>query len=572
MGKSSLALFTFVLAAACGSVSSEQPDAPPGDVDAATDAAVDASIDADPCAGSTCECTAATEATDCGAHEYCNVTATSRTCDCVAGYTAGVGGCTWTGSVVDPEIMTTTAWTVANGALLNPTAVGGLDAGEVTFVPSSLCSVGSAQQTITMPTFAKAEPLVLELSYKNQVDFNSFDRALMGVSFDGGWSPFGNFNDANFHTVRVCLPEGGYAPAGTPGAGGPVKLALGPYLAPDRCPNSTVTNFAIDHAKIVPATAGECGTTPGQGVNFDAESTGGWTFTVSGSSTGNFVAGAGAGGSRGAQLKLGARCDSAVMETWFNVPRVANPALEMFVAAGPGANAFIMFGHSLYSTQAAPAGTSRTFRACLPPSLRGQTMPMRFSLSGGSGLCSQILDQTVTADNVKVVDDPACATNAGFTNVGFERVGDVFGAFGTVSSSTATATVRTDMANAHGGSAYLALESQGRCSSSGFTMLPTVPMAAGTSGPALKLFAKAGVNPDASTTISTRGGTALTVTEGGGYAPYTVCLNPRFVGRPQPVFVSHQGGSGLCDNSNYTPQSVFIDDVEVTTDPSCPAQ
>lgn len=567
MGKPHLALLSFALLAACGSVSSEQPDAPPSGPDAATDA----SIDADPCTAATCECTVATESTDCGAHEYCNVAGTSRTCDCVAGYTTGVSGCVWTGSVVDPEIATSTGWTMANGALLNPTAVGGVDPGEVSFLPSSLCSLGNAQQTLMMPTYAKAEPLVLELSYKNQLDFMNFDRVLMGVSFDGGWSPFGNFNDANFHTVRICLPEGGYAPAGTPGAGGPVTLALGPYLPPDRCPNSTVSNFAIDHAEIVPANAGECGT-PGQGPNFDAEGTGGWTFTVSGSSTGNFVNGAGVGGSRAAQLKLGARCDGAAMETWFNVPRIANPALEMFVAAGPGANASITFGQSLFSVQAAPAGMSRTLRACLPPSLRGQTMSMRFSLSGGSGLCSQILDHTVSADNVRVVDDPACATSAGFTNAGFERTGDIFGAFGTASSSTATATVRTDAANAHGGTAYLALESQGRCSSSGFAMLPTVPMSSGASGPALKLFARAGANPDAATTISVRGGANQTVTEGGGYQPYTVCLNPRFAGRPQQVFVSHQGGSGLCDNSNYTPQSVFIDDIQVTTDSACPAQ
>lgn len=569
MVKLSLTLFSIALLAACGSVSSEQPDAPPGTVDAATDTGV--AIDADPCSTSTCECTVATEATDCGAHEFCNVTATSRTCDCVAGYAPGVGGCAWTGAIVDPEIMTSSAWTVANGALANPTAVGGIDPGEISFLPSSLCSLGSAQQTITMPTYAKAEPLVLELSYKNQIDFMNFDRALMGVSFDGGWSPFANFNDANFHTVRICLPEGGYAPAGTPGAGGPVTLALGPYLPPDRCPNSTISNFAVDHAKIVPANAGECGT-PGQGPNFDAEGTGGWTFTVSGSSTGNFVAGAGANGTRGAQLRLGARCDGASMETWFNVPRVANPALELFVAAGPGANASITFGHTLFTMPAAPAGMSRTFRACLPPSLRGQTMSMRFSLNGGSGLCSDMLNHTVTADNVRVVDDPTCATSAGFTNNGFERAGDVFGAFGSVGTSTASATVRTDMTNAHGGSAYLALESQGRCSSSGYAMMPTVPMASGASGPALKVFAKAGTNPDAQTTISTRGGASQTVTEGGGYASYTVCLNPRFVGRPQLVFVSHQGGSGLCDNSNYTPQSVFIDDVQVTTDPACPAQ
>lgn len=529
--------------------------------------------DPDPCAnGGTCECTVATEDADCGAHQFCNVSDTGRTCDCVAGYTDGVNGCVWTGAVQDPGFASATAWTPANGALLNATAVGSVDPGEVSFLPSSLCTLGHVTQMVKMPTFEKSEPLVLELSYKNGIDFQNFDRALMGVAFGDSWSPFPNFSDANFHSVRICLPAGAYAPSGTPGAGAPVPFAFGPYQQPDRCPNSTVTAFAVDHAAIVMANAGECGARFGEGANFDAEGMGGWTFTVSGGSSGGFVAGAGVGGSRAARINLAQRCDSALMQTTINVPDVPNPAFEMFVSAGPGANPSLSFS-TLFTTSVfpttTPAAQNRTLHMCVPPTLRGQTVGVSLSVSGGSGVCSDTLNLQVSADNARVVDDPACASTDGLPSPGFEQGGVPWGAYFFVSTSTANATISS---SAHSGTKALALQSNGRCSSSGYTVMPRVPAPSGGAGPALKFFASVGVNPDATTFARPRGGTTLTLTEGGGYLPYTVCLNPLYAGRAQPVIIGHDGGSGLCDNSNYTQQTALIDDLTVTTDPSCPAQ
>jgi hypothetical protein len=527
----------------------------------------------DPCSTGMCECTVATEDSDCGAHEYCSVSDAGRTCECAAGYTGGVNGCVWTGTIQDPGFSMPSVWTPARGALMNPTAVGGVDPGEASFLPSALCGLGHVKQEVTMPTFARSEPLVLELSYKNAIDQQNFDRVLMGVSFGGNWSPFQFFGDANFHSVRICLPEGAYAPAGTTGAGAPVTFAFGPFQTPDRCPNSTISNFAVDHAAIVPANAGECSERFGEGVNADAEGIGGWTFNVTGSSSGNFVAGAGANGTRGARITLGQRCDSASLQASFNVPLVRNPAFEMFVSAGPNVNPFLSFSN-LASTpvfaSASPLAQSRTLHMCLPPALRGQVLNLSLSVSGGSGLCSEVLNLHASADNLRVVDDPACGATDAFTDPGFEGGALPWGTFGTSSSSTAAPFITTGAA--HGGARHLELRSFGRCASSGYTMLPIVPAASGGAGPALKLFANVGNNPDAQTSVTARGSAGQMLTEGGGYRQYTVCLNPLFAGRAQPVGIRHDGGSGLCDNSNYVPQSAFIDDIEVTTDPTCPAQ
>jgi hypothetical protein len=530
--------------------------------------------DAGACDSAPCSCTTATEDTDCGAHEYCETGGPGRTCQCVAGYANGASGCVWTGSIVDTAVKTLTAWTPVNGALLNPTAVGGVDPGEAAFLPSALCGLASVRQTFDMPSFRKAEPLVLELSYKNQLDRESrfFDSVATGVAFGSGWSPLPAFTDAVFHTTRLCLPEGAYADGATKGKGAPVTLALGPYQQPTACPSSTITNFAIDHVAMVPANAGECGTKPGVGPNFDAEGAGGWKFTVSGSGTssGGFVPGLGAGGTRAAQITLGQRCDGARMETSFNVPSIANPALEMFVGTGAASVGSISVGGVLQITP--PAGTSTTRRMCLPPSLRGQTMGLTFFASGGAGVCTDPVNMRVFADNVKVVDDPRCETDAGFTDLGFEQGGTPLGVFGSQGTTPADAIDRTGAIAAHSGTHYLSLESRARCSSSGYTMLVTVPPSVGAAGPALTLFAQAGVNPDAQTTVSTRGAAGVTLVEGVGYQKYTLCLNPRYVGRPQIVVIHHSGGSGVCDATNYTQQSAQIDDLAVTTDPACPAQ
>src|SRR5690242_10880566 len=100
--------------ALCGGCGGD--DAAASHPDAAVDASIDAPTDAppDPCDTHTCECTVATEHADCGAHEYCNVDAVSRTCACVAGYADVGGGCAWVGTVKDIGFAAPDKWTVAS--------------------------------------------------------------------------------------------------------------------------------------------------------------------------------------------------------------------------------------------------------------------------------------------------------------------------------------------------------------------------------------------------------------------------------------------------------------------------
>lgn len=185
---------------------------------------------------------------------------------------------------------------------------------------------------------------------------------------------------------------------------------------------------------------------------------------------------------------------------------------------------------------------------------------------------ADVLNYQVWADNVKVVDDPTCTTTANLTNPGFERTGTIAGAF--INSTYAApnpdgaVAIRSAAGQAHGGSSYLQYDSFANCSSQGMTTFVVVPPANSGGGPALKFFGKASVNADAQVNVAA-GATRLTLTQGNGYQPYTLCLSPIYIGRPQAVTFSSSVttigvGCGTVDN-----QTTQIDDLQVTNDPMC---
>lgn len=562
-----------LLLISCGDNLTEPPDPP------------------EPCRPGLCECTLATEEADCGAHQYCDVNAAGSrgTCQCVAGYTNGGGDdCVWAGVIRDPAITRASEWTGVNGATIEPDLPGELDPGEARFTGEALCRLASIEQTVEMPAFAKAQPLMLELSFKNQsyIGFppgTGADWTLMGASFGGtGWTPLPVFRDPFFHRLRICLPEGGFAPRGTPGAGAPVTFAFGPYQQPTICPSSPIDQFTIDHVNIVAAGPGECGTAHGEGPGFDAERTEGWLFESSPGQTAGFASGIGVGGSRAARVGLTRPCAWARMETRLDVPAVGHPALEMFVGASAGARPYLYFGGQyahvfamqVFDTIPA-AATTRTVRMCLPPSLRGQVLPLSFGLESYAvdNSCSIEIDHHFYVDDLRVVDDPACGAGEHLSNAGFEHSGPALGATVYENRPGSLAVVRSAPGQAHGGTQYLALESRQRCTFTYHSLLPTVPVPSGGAGPALKFFANVGVNSDALTLVRERGRPHQVLAEGGGYQPYTLCLNPVYAGRPQLVSFVHHGGSGEpCDGTGYGVQAALLDSFEVTTDPACPAQ
>lgn len=561
-----VAVTILVVLAACGDDGAGGADARP----------VDAAVDADPCATATCECDTDDE---CGAHEYCATGAAGlRTCECVAGYADGGGGaCAWVGTVLDPGFQAPAAWQTTGDALIVSNAQGAVEPGEVQYSLSALCNLGIVSQTFDMPTYAKAEPLVVEVSLRNGYDPMTFDQIVAGLGLGDGWAPINAPTGASFRTVRACLGEAGYAPAGTRGRGAPVTLKLAPFAKSLRCP-APAASLAFDHVAIVPARDGECGA-PGETPNGDAErDTGGFTFTVAGSSgmsQGGFVPGRGSNGSRAARLFLAQRCDIVRMAVQLNVPTAAtvpSPALELYWGASADAliNGFFQPVAGTFTsglTLPAPDGAAHTTRICLPTYLRGQTTAFQLSLTGVAGAaCTTQLDDELWVDDVKVVNEPACGTAPALLDPGFEAAPHLHPAQATPPRWDARPTASP---MAHGGSGVLELTNTERCASPVYTFAPLVPPTTGTSGPALKFFYRIPENPVTFVVVRANGGPSIQLPEGNDWREQVVCLDRAYNGRPQLVNLFLDGGSGACRAFGGT-EHAYFDDATVTTDPSCP--
>src|SRR6185503_167478 len=113
--------------------------------------------------------------------------------------------------------------------------------------------------------------------------------------------------------------------------------------------------------------------------------------------------------------------------------------------------------------------------------------------------------------------------NANITNPGFEQGNLPFGTSGERNTATANAVIVTNAALAHSGQRALALQSQGRCATATYTLMPIVPPANGAAGPALTFFAGTGASANAnaeSSVVALGGGTSITIAEGVGYQKY----------------------------------------------------
>lgn len=504
----------------------------------------------------------------CGTHQFCNTASPmGRVCECVNGYSTGTNGCTFTGSIKDPGFSDPSKWTVSNGALVNTTAPGKLDVGEVNFVKTSLCGFGTVEQDIGVPPIDRAEPLVIEVSLSNPpVRQQVFDQIDAGLAINNSWidiPPGGT----GFRTVRMCLGDIGYAAAGH-GKGDTVRLKLGPMFKPASCP-TPAADLAFDRIEIKPASAGEC-PPPGQAINGDAEGTGGWAFTVSGSSSGGLAAGTGAGGTKGARITLGARCDNAVMTNSVSVPKAGSPALEFFYNATAGAKvAGSLPTMGLQLPLPAATGTGSLLRFCLPPILKGTMIPLQLFVGGGVGSCADILNTSAIVDNLRVVDDPACGTDPIFGDAGFESAPNrPLG-----SNRVPETDIVVSATVPHAGKGALDLFTGANCTTASYLALPIVPAPQGTAGPAFKFFYRIpGANPNSVTTV--RAGTTVTLNEGSAsWVAQTLCLDPKAAGHPVQVqLFNNQTIIGtVCDTVTAAEHS-FFDDFSVGTDPSCPAQ
>lgn len=557
MGKRWLVLVCLVFG--CG-------DVVKGNSDAAT-------LDADPCTG-VCECRVDTECT--AAHTGCDDQITSRTCECVAGYTKNLSGaCEFSGIVEDPGFQASSAWT-PNGAAIdvNLNEAGMIEPGAARFTGmDGICNLPRVTQSLSMPKLSRAEPMVANITYRTKT--SSFAAVPPAFGIGGNWQD-ALPEHAAYGSERFCLGAGAYAPEPTQGLGATKLLELMPVGLPAfaACSDPGIS-IEIDRFDIVVANPNEC-PVPGTAINGDVEATGGWLLTGSSSNGNPFTTtiepAIGEANSRAVRLFTRNRCSIVRADNVVSVPSVEgvpSPALSYFnktTASQSGvATEFSLGQVSLPAINA--SGTAITRRVCMPAFMRGGVFRFHAGMDI-SGACAEQVDAESIIDSLKVINEPSCGNDPNITDPGFESSVELIGAQSTPGRSLAR--ILSDPMEAHSGTGVLQLSVMQLCDGASWSANVVVPAAMGAAGPALAFFYKATPANHYTFGVSSSGLVRFAPTLDNAYHEGTVCLDPKIAGRNQIVQFGMTGGSGLCATT-HPPETAIVDDLRVTTDPSCPA-
>lgn len=532
--------------AACGETAPAEPDAEPPCVDG-------------------CECSVDS---DCpGEHTVCEVDGDLRTCGCAAGYQATDGGaCAWAGVLENPGFSSAEHWEIDGGAVIEGTlnAAGMLDPGAARFMSGEpLCKLSRLTQTVTMPRFSRAEPLVAQVSFRLS---GGFETVLPSIGFGEAFGEPQLTVGGAWRTGRICLGASHYAPESSTGPGVPRTFTVMPNRITSEC-NSA--RFEVDRVDIVPAGPHEC-PAPGTAVNGDGEGVGGWVFTVSGNSTGTFASGAGEAGSKGVRLLLSGRCESAAALDPISVPvpaDVPSPALSFFHRATTGSMTLVGL-NNLALPLLAGNGSGTTHRACLPAFMRGAVAGLRALVSSGSGACADVVNSESVFDNVQVVNEPSCGTDVNLTDPGFESPFELLGAVATPGKSIARTLAEPGVA--HGGTGVLQLSQITTCSDPSWVANVVTPAPAANGGPALSFHYRAAIGSKTKFSVSSGFGPAFSPVQDNTWRQGVVCLNPYLSGRNHSVAFAVRFVGGACDQL-IPAETAYVDDLAATTDPSCPS-
>lgn len=501
--------------------------------------------------------------TDCGAHEICAPREDAvRDCSCAAGYSGGAGACSWSGVIADPGFQDAGSWTVANGALIDSSAIDGfgealLDPGLARFDATALCGWGVVSQVIEMPPYDRAEPLVIEITHRDSDPLLGFIQAAPAIGFGTAWQSFSR--SRTFRTDRRCLGAAAY--------GGAIELAIGP--ASRECGDS---ELVIDRVEIGVAEPGEC-PTPGAVTNGDAEGVDGWSFVTGTNNVGHIIEGIGENGSRAAEIRALRTCSSASMAieiSALDAPE-SRPALSLWWSQSEPIDQRLVLGNQTFASLD-PTKPGQTVTWCLPRYAAGISAPLLARRSGGGGVCDQPVDTRMQLDSVALVDDPNCPSiaeqgEAGLPDPGFEtapRPRPFTSGYPGLTDIVALA----DPQAARTGNGVLRMRSQAECLTTSFRIPIVAPPAPSGEGPALTFFYRQPDSTNSAATVRSASST-FTLATAVEWTAAHVCLEPGMGKRPQDVTFVINGGPGTCDKVADFDESAFIDDLAVTTLPDC---
>jgi hypothetical protein len=465
----------------------------------------------------------------------------------------------------DPEFKDQKAWTLAGGAVIDPTAPGLDDVGELILDRGAVCtSAGSAYQSIVIPSFAAAGPLALIHTAQRTCATKGLDctGGNAAVRFRDGAIAFAA--GSALSKAKTCL--GARAFAGTFDflvAAGDKNDCADPMLS--------ALELRVDRLSISPDPTCPA---PETIVNGNFEGTAGdWLLQLNNGSA-TIDPGIGEGGSQAGHITTSHLCQSPKLRGTQSVPMGDQVALSLLVKGTAGKAALV--GEETNQARWASmtgSGVFETPRVCVPEYAKGMVLPLLLSTETPQGACATLDVRDFVFDDLTFVTEPSCPKSTFVIDPGFERHStvaqwnlsvDADGSVGQVA-----ATVVQDATQAHSGTAALRLSTKQFCTSAHANTVITVPQPVAAGGPAIKFFHRAALinNTIGYATVQ---GAQVKLTQSAAYQQSILCLDPARAGQGQ-YFEVVLSSSGICGH-NFPEESAYFDDFEATTDPSCPTK
>jgi hypothetical protein len=500
---------------------------------------------------------------NCPAKSACEDTSGTALCVCLTGYEMFEGGCRWGSVPADQGFQQTNVWTATGAATIDIANNGFEDPGVGLLGANAICGTGSLlSQTFPMPSYADAEPLVLKVASR-VVDPDDVCYSInLGTRINGGWH--WHALTTTFQTFTTCLGERGY--------GGAVELGFRSTPC-STCDPGQQFSVLVDNVRIVPDLAGMC-PAPGSLLNGDFDlAAKGWTFFKEGTNaTAGVVTGVGISGSAAGRMATQVGCSRASMATLASIPLASHlprAAIEVW-SKGTTGKAFPLRIGETPST--APlgviqgTGAARVDRFCLLPSHAGLVQALQIEIPYTGATCAATNAVELVVDGVKVVSEPSCPDGAiidpGFENTaGAPHLGRSWEL-----STPGTGTAQVVQGSSHSGAAALRLTTKQYCEQNGATAAALVVVPE-TEHPAVRFWYR--YTPGTTGSASLREPVFQLLQTASAWTQQKVCLDPRQGGTTQPLKFAISPPGGGCATT-FTEQVLWVDDIEIVDDPSCP--
>lgn len=443
-------------------------------------------------------------------------------------------------------------WTTSGGATLETWVAPGVDPGVARFDPAKIRGVGIVAQTFTTPAYASTAQYALETTGVGVGVHARIDNMTLGDLVLGSTSS----------KSRICLGERAF--------GHDVALAFRSRASGTF--GGDVASVDLDHVAVVAAP--EC-PAAGTFLSGDFETADGWSIVA----PSGIVASGGPSAGRVGHLAVSTGQRAAGLQhapISFPWKTMARPALRFTASGTADLPVALEIGAELDSAASLALGTVRTVGAptnsvvCVPEWTKGLTLPFLFEVRQPNDLRN--LDYFI--DDVSFGSDPSCP------EASFVLGGDFEGAGGTATAYWTFANFSLDIGgapaaqssgivttgDAHGGASHALLSVDTTCADATMSGTITTPPAEPGRGPAMKFWYKTtGAGKLTFRVAADELGGTLPATS--SWTQHTLCLDPSAANRPTRVSFGANQPASPC--AAQPVEALAIDDVEVTTDPSC---